>query len=390
MISEVSLETFKCFEKLHLPLAPLTVLTGFNGGGKSTVLQSLLLVHQSLAEAPTASRMLLSGPVVLLGTLRDVVDKVNGSRRFGIGVRTDQASVYWTLESQSSDRDELSVPVQTVTWTGTGSEGGGNRQRGPAEMVPFLPEQVQGESVQSLVRTIRRLRYVPADRIGPAEVFPLEDIDAHDTLGRRAERSIGTLYWYGLSEVSNGIRQSNEARPTLMHQVEAWLNTLFPGVMLDVQRVRGANLVTLGIRTSTDTDFHRPQHVGFGITHVLPVLVACLASAEGDLVLIENPEAHLHPRAQAELGRFLARVGAAGRQVVVETHSDHILNGARRAVQEGIAQASDVVLHFFRPRRDVASAQIVSLRVDQTGAIDHWPEGFFDQIDKDTMALAGV
>lgn len=388
MINEVYLETFKCFGRLHLPLAPLTVLTGFNAGGKSTVQQAMLLVHQSLAEAPTESSLLLSGPIITLGTLRDVVDKVNGSRRFLIGLRTEQASIRWTLESQSSDREGLSVPVRTVAWTE--SANGPSRQRGPADDVPFLPEEIQAESLQHLLQTMRRLRYVPADRIGPAEVFPLADVRAHDTLGPRAERSIGSLYWCSLSEISKEIRQPNESRPTLMHQVEAWLNTLFPGVALDVQRVRGANLVSLGVRTSPDTDFHRPQHVGFGITHVLPILVACLTSAEGDLVLIENPEAHLHPRAQAELGRFLARVGASGRQVMVETHSDHVLNGVRRAVRDNIAQHSDVLLHFFRPRSDAAVAQVVSLRVDQAGAIDHWPEGFFDQIDRDTMALAGV
>ena len=123
--------------------------------------------------------------------------------------------------------------------------------------------------------------------------------------------------------------------PTLLHQVSARLDRFFPGCAVDVQEVLNANAVTLGVRISADTGFLRPVHCGFGITQILPIIVAALSIPKGDLLLIENPEVHLHPAGQALMGQFLAEVAHSGIQVIVETHSDHILNGIRRAIKVG-------------------------------------------------------
>lgn len=166
------------------------------------------------------------------------------------------------------------------------------------------------------------------------------------------------------------------------------MGTFFPGCGLVVQQVPQANAVTLGLRTSDETDFHRPIHVGFGLTQVLPIIVAALSAEVGDIILIENPEVHLHPAGQALMGQFLADVANAGVQVIVETHSDHVLNGIRRAVRAKRITPEQVALHFFRPR-SVDIAQVISPQLDSSGNIDTWPEGFFDQFDKDMNHFAG-
>jgi predicted ATPase len=129
-------------------------------------------------------------------------------------------------------------------------------------------------------------------------------------------------------------------------------------------------------------------NVGFGLTQVLPIIVAALASKEGDLLLIENPEVHLHPAGQSLMGQFLAEVAAAGVQVITESHSDHVLNGIRRAVKRRLIPAEHVALHFFRPR-DEEGEQVISPTIDPSGNIDRWPQGFFDQFDKDMNHFAG-
>ena len=149
-----------------------------------------------------------------------------------------------------------------------------------------------------------------------------------------------------------------------------------------------ANAVTLGLRTSEETDFHRPIHVGFGLTQVLPIVVAALSASKGDILLIENPEVHLHPAGQVFMGQFLANVASAGVQVVLETHSDHVLNGVRRSVKTGRLTPEQVAIHFFKPRSS-KQAQVVSPQLDKSGNIDTWPEGFFDQFDKDLNYFAG-
>ena len=164
--------------------------------------------------------------------------------------------------------------------------------------------------------------------------------------------------------------------------------TFFPDCAIDLQPVPRVNAVTLGLRTSNTTGFHRPGHTGFGLTQCLPIVVAALSAAEGDLILLENPEVHLHPAGQAKMGEFLADVARVGVQVIVETHSDHVLNGVRRAVKCGRLGDDQVAIHFFRPRSD-GDPQVSSPAMDKAGNIDHWPKGFFDQFDIDASYFAG-
>ena len=170
------------------------------------------------------------------------------------------------------------------------------------------------------------------------------------------------------------------------------MRRFFPGFGLAIEQVPRADAVTLGIRVSNVTDFHRPVHTGFGLTQVLPIVVAALSASHSDLLLIENPEVHIHPAGQAAMGEFLAEVAAAGVQVIIETHSDHVLNGIRRAVKNGTLLSDSAALHFFRPRQEGAresATQVESPILDAAGNIDAWPEGFFDQFDKDMNYFAG-
>ena len=169
------------------------------------------------------------------------------------------------------------------------------------------------------------------------------------------------------------------------------MRRFFPGCGLQIDPIPHANAVRLGLRTSSGTDFHRAVNTGFGITQILPLIVAAMSARKGDLLLVENPEVHLHPAAQAAMGEFLAEVAAAGVQVVVETHSDHVLNGVRRAVKCERLPADEVALHFFRPRDEVREdgSQVESPAIDHRGNVDAWPEGFFDQFDKDASFFAG-
>src|SRR5262249_22561722 len=109
----------------------------------------------------------------------------------------------------------------------------------------------------------------------------------------------------------------------------------------------------------------------------------------GGLLLIENPEAHLHPRGQSRIGVLLATAAACGIQVLTETHSDHVLNGIRLAARKGIIAPTSVHLHFFERRilADRAVHTVVSPRLDHHGRIDHWPDGFFDEWDRMVDAL---
>ena len=176
----------------------------------------------------------------------------------------------------------------------------------------------------------------------------------------------------------------------LKHQVEAWLGEISPGTRISLIPDYDMNIVELrysSVFGTSNSNSHRATNVGFGVAYALPILVAVLSSAPGALLLIEHPEAHLHPQGQAQMGELLARAASCGIQIIVETHSDHVLNGIRVAVHDGKLDPDDVQLHYFQRRKQNGQVEVISPHIDHDGRIDQWPDGFFDQWEKSLEAL---
>ena len=376
MIAQIDLKHFKCFEMLKLPLTDLTLLSGANASGKSSILQAMVLLHQTMREHEWSTRLMLNGNTLKLGTVSDVVDKIHGRHAFEIGLEDDAKSYSWKF---SGDRADMSLAVDTVDVSGSVSN---NPQK-----LQFMFPSDSNNVTAGLAKRIRGLTYITAERIGPREFYPLEDRQNASVVGPAGEYAISLLHSGRDEKVINGL-EIEGVPATRLRQVEARMQTFFPGCGLAVEQVPRMNAVTLGLRTSEDTDFHRPINVGFGLTQVLPIVVAALSANLHDILLIENPEVHLHPAGQALMGQFLAEVASAGVQVIIETHSDHILNGIRRAVRSKRLKPEQATLYFFRPRKE-GQTQVITPQVDVTGNIDVWPEGFFDQFDKDMSHFAG-
>ena len=377
MLTRLDLRHFKCFERLRLPLGRLTLLSGTNASGKSSVMHALALLHQTIREHEWSTRLMLNGLAVRLGIALDVIDQEHGRREFELGLVDEETRYLWRFEGE---RREMSMAVTYVN-------AGGEELRDPEALHRLMPAD-RGE--EALARRLEGLSYLTAERLGPREVYALEDPQMTPVVGPRGEYAVSVLY-SGRDENVLPELLLEDALPTRLHQVAKRMERFFPGCALDIRRISDANAVTLGLRTSKGTNFHRPIHTGFGLTQVLPLLVAAVSADREDFLLVENPEVHLHPSGQAAMGEFLAEVSAAGVQVLAETHSDHVLNGVRRAVKKGILPPDDAVLHFFRPRGEAGDdrSQIESPRLDSQGRVDAWPEGFFDQFDKDMNYFAG-
>jgi predicted ATPase len=308
-----------------------------------------------------------------------VVDKVTGRYSFGIALYYDEHKVRWRFEAEDMDKKAMSAIVSLVVTDGS-------EHRNPGLLRFLFPGESRPDE-NHLANRLLRLSYLTAERVGPREVYPLEDPRSTQVVGPRGESAVSLLYW-GRDEKVIDRLIVDEAPPTRLQQVGVRMNEFFPGCSLDVQPVPQANGVTLGLRTSDETGFHRPIHVGFGLTQVLPIVVAALSGQANDILLIENPEVHLHPAGQAKIGAFLTTVAAAGIQVILETHSDHVLNGVRRSVKAGVINHENVVCHFFRDRA-IEADQVISPTIDKDGNVDVWPDGFFDQFDKDMNYFAG-
>ena len=292
MLTRLDLRFFKCFELLRLPLGSLTLLSGPNSSGKSSILQALVLLHQTMREHEWSTRLALNGAGVHLGTVVDVVDEVHGRTGFEIGVATAESACHWVFDG---DRREMSMLVSRVSVDDRSMEL-------PSALRHLLPPSADG-SVSPLAERLRGLTYITAERVGPQEAYPLEDPHDADLVGAKGEHAVSVLHW-GRDESVLPMLVLPNAPPKRLRQVEARMRTLFPGCGVDLQQVPQTNAVTLGLRTSDDTGFHRPIHTGFGLTQILPIVVAALSETEGDIMLIENPEVHLHPAGSSVDGRI--------------------------------------------------------------------------------------
>jgi predicted ATPase len=128
-------------------------------------------------------------------------------------------------------------------------------------------------------------------------------------------------------------------------------------------------------------------NLGFGISYVLPIIATGLIAKKGTYLIVENPEAHLHPSAQSKMGRFLAMVADAGVNVIVETHSDHIVNGIQIAVAEKEIENTSVTINFYSSKNGNTQPDITPINISEKGELSDWPKGFFDQTQIDYSHL---
>lgn len=368
MIKEIKLKNFKAFRSVELPIGGLTVLSGLNGSGKSSVMQAISALRQSsdAGYLQGDGGLLLNGELVGLGTGKDVLFE------------------YADIPSVSISITEIHGEASLVSsWEFSYSE--------RADILPIPAEGISGVESKFLAKGFQ---FLSADRAVPAVMFPKSYSDAirRRFLGVRGQYAVYYLSVCQDDPVSGGRVRNQSKGAQLLAQVESWLDCLSPGVGLLAREVVGADLAKLsfvyggnaGIGSSNE---YRPTNVGFGLTYVLPVVIACLSAKPGELVMIENPEAHLHPQGQSVMGELLARTAADGVQLLVETHSDHLINGIRRAVKGGTLPPELSVFHFFQREMGGAGTNVETPVVSIDGRFDKWPDGFFDEWDKAVLEL---
>lgn len=366
MLERIRITNFKAFGRQDLKLAPFTLLTGLNSSGKSTVLQALALLRQSyeagvlepgVLEDGDDSGFLLNGEFVQLGTGQDVRHEAYSKQDpdIRLGVDRDDGSTFTWDAAYGSENDMLKLV--TATW------------QGPLSLT--LPE-LFGQGFQ----------YLKADRIVPDISYPRSHhaVVRRGFLGARGEHTVNFLRVHQDDPVNAALRHPSTESGTLLAQTDAWMQQLCPGINLQAIGIDGTDTVRLsygfgsGISASNR---YRPTNVGFGLTYALPIVVACLSARPGSLILLENPEAHLHPQGQTSLAYLATAAVDAGAQLVVETHSDHVLNGLRLSVKNGRIPASATAVHFFR--RSGERGEVVSPRMGDDGMLSEWPQGFFDE-----------
>jgi predicted ATPase len=378
MIDSIEIKNFKSLKSSgQLTLKHVNILAGLNGMGKSTLIQSLLLLRQS--EKIEQGILRLNDGWVKIGTARDArsVQAEEDTISFGI----EHAGKRFDWGFQASDNNDQIVDKRN------------HYPRSELDNIAIFNNHFQ---------------YISADRTAQQELHAISqsNID-RGFLGTRGEYAVHflnnstTIKPY---QVPRKLWHTDDSPSgEISSQAEAWLGEISPGVRIKINQVT-SELLKLGFTfDNLYAEPFKPSNVGFGISYSLAVIVALLTSQKGSLIIIENPEAHLHPRGQAKLAELICKAGRNGAQVIVETHSDHILNGIRvmnRAYfddskdtsmvgenRKGISNA-DVAIFWFERNQD-ASTHIVPIHIEPNARIKKGPAGFFDQIDYDLKKILG-
>jgi len=377
ILRSLDISNLKCFSALRVGLSPLTLFTGFNAAGKSTALHALILLSQGLRLDAASEHLPLNGPLIRLGSPEDVfLDKSNKAK---ISVADAEEKISWHFDRQNAFQVEK---VTHRTSTGDSREW---------DKMLWKPDGVAAPN--SLIRSIHSAVFLGAARGGTPEVYPLSDAVKNVVNADVGNEGQFAPWWYAQmadEEIDEARLHPDETVPSLRQQLDAYFGELFPpNAGADAGEIQRTSLVRIGFYTGMPRVDRRPANTGYGLTYAFPILVALLLARREQVVIIESPEANLHPRAQSRMGGILARFAAAGVQVLVESHSDHVLNGIRRAVKKQVIPHSDVAIHFFGGVDSEGNHGVVSPSIDSEGTVDRWPEGFFDQGESDLAVLAG-
>lgn len=382
MINKIGLINFKSHKDTEIIVKNLTVLCGLNGVGKSSLIQILLLLREAYLKDRSFDILDLKSNPVKIGTANDAIYEFGDFDGFEIrmifNVSLDVNFFYEALSEDEKSKSFIRL----------------NKEK--SHKVPIKPS----EDI-SLFTT--NFQYISAARLGPQEQYPKDDkiVDVHKQISvieGMSEYFVHFLDKYRNEDVIDEICIINEnnSYKDLYTQVSLWEKYIFDGVNAEVQDIGklGYLLKYSFISSTKKTRSFDAKNVGFGLTYTLPILVAILSAKKNSLIIVENPESHLHPGGIARLTELICLASQAGIQVIIETHSDHVINGI--LVQSKYFEENDGKsginrnnLSIYQFDRDAENHCTIALpiKVEEGGRIYEKPEGFFDQITNDLREL---
>nr|NJM01813.1 DUF3696 domain-containing protein [Desulfobacula sp.] len=360
MLEFIRVQRFKSLHDASFPLGPLNLFSGLNGMGKSSLIQTLLLLRQSLEKNILLDKgLLLKGDYVSVGTGRDIL-------------------------SENAEKETIEF---TLTWEKTDPAHFIFNYSAKSDLQPL--DRKLKLATQDLSLFNKNFQYLSADRISPKSAYEASDYYINDlnSIGNHGEYTAHYIAEKGLTPIPiKALKHRSAASFSLLDNLDKWMSEISPGIRIHTQLHQAMNTVSLSYAfeqgAELTADF-KPENVGFGLTFVLPVVTAVLRAKPGDMIIVENPEAHLHPGGQSVLGRLCSIAANSGVQLFIESHSDHFLNGVRVAVKNGLISNRDVRLFYLeRSVTDLHESLVVMPEIDAQGKIDVWPRGFFDETDR--------
>lgn len=381
MISEIRLKNFKCFKDKNIKILPLTILAGINSMGKSSVLESILLLRESLLSEKTLLSdqedfplfdLRLNNQYMRLGTGMDVLCEFSTENIIGIGITDDNKKLdrRWNVDKSTSS-SVLSVDQQHISKNEENRFSSNIFATNNHEYIDFA--------------------YISADRLGPRSRFdiPDETIDMNHNIGSKGEYAAFYFDSMQSRKIPLDDIAGDEESKSIAFQVNKWMGCIAPETRIRTSVTRDIDAAKLTYYDKNSAKDRRSINVGFGLTYTFPIVLALLSVKKGGILLLENPEAHLHPKAQTMIGKLIAKVVQCGGQIILETHSDHIINGIRVAIKERILDNEKMIIDFFSASQKVENTtpEITDIYSDKNGKLSNWPKDFLSEWEDNLFQL---
>lgn len=361
MIQKIKVSGLKSIDTIELDCKKLNVITGTNSSGKSTLLQAIMLFfqsHRGLSLRPSESG--LNGKYISLGEFRE--NKNPYSTDINIKLQMDnRENCYSTVYFKTGDAQDCLV--ESIEDCNNNFE--------------FYVEDVWDR--ESTV-----LKHLSCNRIGAQDVYN-KDYNG-EGIGKNGEHAIYYLEMNKSLALAKELIKDDSSE-TLSSQVNYWLEYIV-NTTIKTEDIIGTDIVKATYSVA-DSSYRRPKNVGSGISYLISILVLCLSSTKDDILIIENPEIHLHPKAQSKVCEFLYFIADSGVQIFVETHSDHIFNGIRAGIATNEMKTDNVTVNFFN-LNDKECTENSVIEFGPKGQIKNAPAGLFDQFDVDLDRMLGL
>jgi AAA domain, putative AbiEii toxin, Type IV TA system len=405
-ITSVSVAGYKSIaNEQTIEIRPLTILAGANSSGKSSIMQPLLLLKQTLDAQYDPGPLLLDGPNVNFTSAEQLFSTINGKVSTRFSVRMEVNGIE-SIEARFARDPKQGIQIYEVAYRGADSRkitlsrtmsqesirklvrryswplGGDSANSGALKIVPnrfLLHIRVEHSQSKSSILdptpancllALLRIIHVPGFRSNPERTYKKSALGPmfhgqfqnyiasiiNDWQSRKRSKEFAAL---GRALEELGLTSKIETRSVGDSQFE-------------IRVGRSARTKTAG------GDLVNIADVGLGVSQVLPVIVALLVAGPGDLVYLEEPEIQLHPRAQVHLASILAQAAKRSVIVVAETHSSLLLRRIQTIVASAELDPKIVKLHWFKRSQVDGSTTVRSADLDSEGAFGPWPSDFGD------------
>ena len=473
MITKLHLQNFRSVkDRVELPLSPLTLFTGSNSSGKSTVLKALLIISQTFRHRDINCAILLNGPLASLGSFDTVLHSESSTPKISFGFDFGE----YQVTSGSSKYDNNTFFVKNATYIFSLKEIEGIHKNNPEiteltfrilrgqdihnfgfdgqyedyweipifedeiyldktsssnllrrqlsnqtidQLIPLgfqsinhhfnksdfelnaIDEELSGRLLSDIDAAFQRIRkdfitkvfYVGPLREDPKPFYRISSAFTIDEMGTKGENT-AQIYdqnrgrripfispsWFS---DNTGDKSYSKETKTLEEALDEWMAYL--GICYGIQTVDTDYWGVIRVAMNQErTKYRSINHVGVGVSQVLPILILGLLSEKNTILLFEQPELHLHPKVQSKLADFFLTMILLKKQVIIESHSEHIVNRLRLRMVQGLEiestknyWAENTKIYFTEKKNSVSHYN--AIRVDSFSCGSEWPEGFFDE-----------